>query len=78
MENSQYISKKQVARKLGISSSTVSRWAKTNEIPMPFRMGPNKIVWDEKEIDEFILNKKKLRGFLGAKPSRVINVKKTQ
>ena len=78
MSKSDFLSKKEVARKLKISSSTVTRWAKENELPLPFRLGPNKIVWDEKEIDEYILNKKKIRGFLGHKPERVLNVIKTQ
>ena len=64
-----YLSKKDVARKLGISSSTVNRWAKSGIIPMPFSLGPNKVTWDENEIDEVInLRKKENRGFLGHKP----------
>ena len=31
-----YLSKKEVARKLNISSSTVVRWSKNNIIPKPF------------------------------------------
>ena len=46
-----YLSKKEVARKLNISSSTVVRWAKNNIIPKPFRLGPNKIIWDERMIE---------------------------
>ncbi len=41
-----YLSKKDVARKLNISPSTVVRWSKSNIIPMPFPLGYNKIVWD--------------------------------
>ena len=64
-----YLSKKDVARKLGISSSTVNRWAKSGIIPMPFSLGPNKVTWDEHELDEVInLKKKENRGFLGNKP----------
>jgi predicted DNA-binding transcriptional regulator AlpA len=64
-----YLSKKDVARKLGISSSTVNRWAKGGIIPMPFSLGPNKVTWDEHELDEVInLRKKENRGFLGNKP----------
>ena len=64
-----YLSKKDVARKLGISSSTVNRWANCGIIPMPFSLGPNKVTWDEHEIDEVInLRKKENRGFLGHKP----------
>lgn len=72
------ISKKEVARILNISESTVSRWAKSGYIPNPFQLGPNKTNWDIDEIYEWIEQKKKLRGFLGSKPSRGTNVKKTQ
>ena len=65
-----YLSKKEVARKLNISSSTVVRWAKSNIIPQPFRLGPNKIIWDENEINRAIEEKKKQRGFLGHKPEK--------
>ena len=72
------ISKKEVARILNISESTVSRWAKSGYIPNPFQLGPNKTNWDIDEIYEWIEQKKKLRGFLGSKPSRGTDVKKTQ
>ena len=65
-----YLSKKEVARKLNISSSTVVRWSKSNIIPKPFRLGPNKIIWDENEINKSIEEKKKQRGFLGHKPEK--------
>ena len=65
-----YLSKKDVARKLNISPSTVIRWAKEDIIPKPFRLGPNKITWDENEINKAIEEKKKTRGFLGHKPER--------
>lgn len=72
------ISKKEVARILNISESSVSRWAKSGYIPNPFQLGPNKTNWDIDEIYEWIEQKKKLRGFLGSKPSRGTDVKKTQ
>ena len=75
---SKCISKKEVARILNISESTVSRWAKLGIIPKPFQLGPNKTNWDADEIYECIEQKKKVRGFLGHKPERVLNVIKTQ
>ena len=57
-----YISKKEVARKLNISPSTVVRWSKSSIIPMPFPLG-NKIVWDENELNEAIEERKKHRVF---------------
>ena len=72
------ISKKEVARILNLSESTVSRWAKLGIIPKPFQLGPNKTNWDADEIYECIEQKKEVRGFLGKKPERVFNVIKTQ
>ena len=65
-----YLSKKDVARKLNVSPSTVVRWSKSNIIPMPFSLGYNKIVWDEIEINQAIDERKKSRGFLGHKPEK--------
>ena len=59
-----YLSKKDVARKLNVSPSTVVRWSKSNIIPMPFPLGYNKIVWDETEINQAIDKRKKEEGFL--------------
>ena len=41
-----------------------------NIIPKPFRLGPNKIIWDENEINKAIEEKKTQRGFLGHKPEK--------
>ena len=71
MYKSIYISKKQVARILNISSSTVTRWWSKNQIiPLPFQLGSNKIVWDENELNSAIEEMKKQRSFLGHKPER--------
>ena len=50
-----YISKKEVARILNISPSSVTRWSKENpDFPKPFLLGPNKVVWDLREIEHYI------------------------
>ena len=54
------------------------RWSKEDIIPKPFPLGPNKIAWDENEINEAIENKKKIRGFFGHKPEKINDVNKTQ
>ena len=57
---SNFISKKEVARMLNISPSTVTRWSKTNSnFPEPFPLGPNKVVWDVREIENYINEQKK-------------------
>ena len=66
-----YIGKKELARKLNSSSSSVTRWSKDiPEFPKPFLIGPNKVVWDLREVLRYINNQKKLRGFLGHKPKK--------
>ncbi|MDA0915811.1 MAG: AlpA family phage regulatory protein [Proteobacteria bacterium] len=66
-----YIGKKELARKLNSSPSSVTRWSKDiPEFPKPFLIGPNKVVWDLREVLRYINNQKKLRGFLGHKPKK--------
>ena len=74
-----YISKKEVARIFNKSASTITRWSKEiPDFPKPFLLGPNKVVWDLREIEHYINEQKKIRGFLGHKPQRDNNVNKTQ
>ncbi len=75
-----YISKKEVARILNISPSSVTRWSKENpDFPKPFLLGPNKVVWDLREIEHYINEQKKIRGFLGHRPIKLVHdVNETQ
>ena len=77
---STYISKKEVARILNISSSSVTRWSKENtDFPKPFLLGPNKVVWDLREIEHYINEQKKIRGFQGHRPIKLVHdVNETQ
>ena len=63
MEKPVYLTKKEVARLLNVSESTVYRWNKTRYIPSSFQLGPNRVVWDKHEIEAWILSKKQLREF---------------
>ena len=80
MMKSIYISKKEVARIFNKSPSTITRWSKEiSEFPKPFLLGPNTVMWDRREIENYINERKKHRGFLGHKPIRLVyDVKKTQ
>ena len=60
MEKPIYITKKDVARLLNVSESTVYRWNKTRYIPSSFQLGPNRVVWDRREIEAWILSRKQL------------------
>ena len=74
-----YISKKEVARIFNKSPSTITRWAKEiPEFPKPFLLGPNTVMWDRREIENYINERKKIRGFHGHKPQRDNNVNKPQ
>ena len=71
MYKQRFIPKKEVSRILNISSSTVSRWSKTiDNFHKPFLLGPNKVVWDLVEIENYINERKQIRGFHGHKPER--------
>ena len=66
-----YIGKKELARKLNSSPSSVSRWSKdVPDFPKPFLISPNKVVWDLREIENYINEQKKKRGFWGHKPQK--------
>ena len=74
-----YIPKKEVARIFNKSASTVTRWSKEiSDFPKPFLLGPNTVMWDRNEIENYINERKKIRGFRGHKPQRDNNVNKTQ
>jgi len=74
-----YISKKEVARIFNKSASTITRWSKEiPDFPKPFLSGPNTVMWDRREIEDYINERKKIRGFFGHKPQRDNNVNKTQ
>ena len=70
MKNQNYISKKQVSKILGVSCSTVYRWAKEGHLIPPFQLGPNSTVWDEAELYKWIENRKKFKGFINKKNTR--------
>ena len=60
-----YISKKEVARIINKSASTITRWSKEiPDFPKPFLLGPNTVVWDRIEIENYINDRKKNKGLL--------------
>ena len=77
MSYSKYISKKQVARILGVSLSSVPRWVKTNKLPEPIPFGPNIIKWDVNEIEKWI-EERITEVFLVINQKKINDVNKTQ
>ena len=66
-----YIPKKEVARIFNKSNSTITRWSKEiPDFPKPFLLGPNTVMWDRIEIENYINERKKTRGFLVHKPEK--------
>ena len=61
---SNFMTKKEVARYLNMSESSVYRLAKSKIIPEPFAISTNRIVWDRGELEQYIEKKKENRGFL--------------
>jgi predicted DNA-binding transcriptional regulator AlpA len=53
-----FITRKEVARILNISESTVYRWALSGHLIPPFELGPNRVVWCKHEIFEWIKKQK--------------------
>lgn len=52
---------RKVAEKLGVSTKTVIRWSEgeVNSFPKGFLLSEGVRVWDEAELDEWILTKKR-------------------
>tara|TARA_B100001142_G_C14324741_1_gene651800 strand:- start:1343 stop:1663 length:321 start_codon:yes stop_codon:yes gene_type:complete len=67
MTISRFIPKKEVARILGVSVSTVIRWSKTGILPQPFELGPNKTMYVRDEIEDYIAHAKEKRVFYGGR-----------
>ena len=60
-----YIGKKEVARIFNKSASTITRWSKEiPDFPKPFLLGPNTVMWDRREIEDYINERKKIRANL--------------
>jgi len=45
-----YLLKKELATRYRVSTSTIERWVSSNILPLPMRVGPNRILWDIEEI----------------------------
>ena len=52
------ITRKEVARILNVSESTVYRWVCSGHLTPPFELGPNRIVWTRSEILEWVEKQK--------------------
>ncbi|MDA9655145.1 AlpA family phage regulatory protein [Pelagibacteraceae bacterium] len=56
-----YLLKKELATRYRVSTSTIERWVNSKVLPLPIRLGPNRILWDIEEIIEWEKCKKEER-----------------
>ncbi len=56
-----YFLKKELASRYRVSTSTIERWVNSNILPLPIRVGPNRILWDIDEIIEWEKSRKEER-----------------
>ena len=78
MINSNLLCKKEVARILKVSVSTVYRWTVMGHLIPPFRLGENRVMWNEVDLNEWIEKQKSNKGFLERKPTQKSDVNKAQ
>lgn len=62
MPYSENISKKEVARIVGVSESTIVRWVKAGKFPQPYAI-EGRTFFYKPEVDEWLLEKREQRGF---------------
>ena len=69
MPCSDNISKKEVARIVNVSESTIYRWVHEGKFPQPYQIG-GRTFFSKKEVLEFNEEEKKQRGFGNPKIKR--------
>lgn len=47
-----------VSAKTGLAEQTIRNWVSMGRFPKPFKLSPNIAVWDEADIDTYLLTKK--------------------
>ena len=62
MTYSDNISKKQVARMVGVSESTIVRWVKAKKFPLPYTIG-GRTFYYKPEVETWLEKKREERGF---------------
>ncbi len=61
VKEKKYLLKKELASRYRVSTSTIERWVNSNVLPLPIRVGPNRILWDIDEIIEWEKSRKEER-----------------
>lgn len=51
----------ELARRLGVSRTTLWRWERAQLLPPRRRIGPNSVGWLEAEIEEFLASRPPIR-----------------
>jgi len=48
-----------VAKKTSLAKSTIWLWVKQKKFPKPYKISERVTVWDEAEVDQWIIERKK-------------------
>lgn len=48
----------EVSQKVGLAEQTIRNWLCANKFPRPFKLSNSVAVWDEADIDAWLLTKK--------------------
>ena len=62
---------KEVMRRTGLSRGTVEYLMKTADFPLPIQMGRRCVRWWSSEVDHWILTRKRAKGHLGKRHSKL-------
>ena len=54
MTTAAYLTDRDIARRLGISRSTVWRWVASGNLPKPMRIGPRKVRWPNDVLEKLV------------------------
>lgn len=56
------LSRRAVAEKLGISETTIWRYCNAGNLPMPIRLGANRVAWPSSVIEAWIASRTTANG----------------
>ncbi|MGF1711162.1 AlpA family phage regulatory protein [Vibrio kagoshimensis] len=67
------MNKKLVAKKVGVSESSIERWAKAGKFPPPREFGEVRVAWLSSEVDEWMLSRPVAPSYTVSEQDRLLN-----
>lgn len=55
----QYIRTAELARRLDVKPSTITRWAETGRLPKPLRLSPGVVAFDVEEVEAWLASRRR-------------------